>query len=61
MEWYEDGRLFMERNFHAGQEGGPQKAWGPEGQVYSNYVIKEGRRYGLLGSKPCFMTHRRGI
>ena len=36
-----------------GKEAGAQRMWNEDGTLRANYVIKEGRRFGLLGSKPC--------
>jgi antitoxin component YwqK of YwqJK toxin-antitoxin module len=52
-EWDENGQLVKESTYVAGYEEGPQKAWYPNGKVRSNYVVLNGRRYGLLGTKNC--------
>ena len=51
--WNNKGILTQESNYVAGHEEGAQKAWYDNGKVRSNYVIKAGRRYGLLGTKNC--------
>ena len=51
--WTKNGFLFEERNYKAGYEFGSQKVWYLNGKVRSNYVIKNNRRYGLLGTKNC--------
>ena len=51
--WNNEGILTQESNYVAGHEEGSQKAWYDNGKVRSNYVIKAGRRYGLLGTKNC--------
>ena len=38
-------------NYVNGYESGSQKLWFNNGEVKSNYVIKNNRRYGLLGLK----------
>ena len=40
-------------NYVNGYENGSQKLWFNNGEVKSNYVIKNNRRYGLLGTKNC--------
>jgi antitoxin component YwqK of YwqJK toxin-antitoxin module len=52
-EWLPDGRLLLSLNFLAGHENGLQQTWFEDGTVKSNYIIKNGRRYGLLGTKNC--------
>jgi len=52
-EWSEDGKLFHLANFKNGQEDGVQKLWYENGKIRANYVIINGKRYGLLGTKNC--------
>jgi antitoxin component YwqK of YwqJK toxin-antitoxin module len=52
-EWTDKGVLVKEMNYHNGHEEGWQRWWHDNGKVRSNYIIKEGRRYGLLGTKHC--------
>jgi MORN repeat variant len=52
-EWTDKGVLVKEMNYHNGQEEGWQRWWHDNGKVRSNYIIKKGRRYGLLGTKHC--------
>lgn len=52
-EWSENGQLFHLANFVNGQEEGAQKMWYDNGKIRANYVIIQGKRYGLLGTKNC--------
>lgn len=52
-EWNEQGLLIKEMTYRQGHEEGPQKLWSSSGKIRSNYVVKNGRRYGLLGTKNC--------
>jgi antitoxin component YwqK of YwqJK toxin-antitoxin module len=52
-EWNRDGNLIKEMNYKTGHEEGPQKMFYDNGKVRSNYMIINGRRYGLLGTKNC--------
>jgi antitoxin component YwqK of YwqJK toxin-antitoxin module len=52
-EWNEEGSLVQEMNYRNGFEEGAQKMFYDNGKVRSNYVIINGRRYGLLGTKNC--------
>lgn len=52
-EWFENGQLYRSQYFVAGHESGPQQVWAADGQIKSNYLIKNGRRYGLFGTKNC--------
>lgn len=55
-EWNPEGRLVKEMHFEKGHEKGSQKVWYDNGKVKSNYVVKNDRRYGLLGTKNCVTT-----
>jgi antitoxin component YwqK of YwqJK toxin-antitoxin module len=52
-EWNAEGLLIREMNYENGYEQGSQKQWYDNGSYRSNYVIRDGRRYGLLGTKNC--------
>ena len=52
-EWNRKGLLIKEMNYVKGHEEGPQKMFYDNGKVRSNYIIKNGKRYGLLGTKNC--------
>lgn len=52
-QWYPNGRPFASFTHHLGHEIGQQQLWNPDGTVRSNYVIRDGRRYGLLGAVGC--------
>jgi antitoxin component YwqK of YwqJK toxin-antitoxin module len=52
-EWNVEGKLVKVMNYKRGHEEGHQQWWYDNGKVKANYIIKEGRRYGLLGTKNC--------
>lgn len=52
-EWDVDGHLIREATYENGYEAGAQKVWYPDGKIRSNYVVINGRRFGLLGTKNC--------
>jgi antitoxin component YwqK of YwqJK toxin-antitoxin module len=52
-EWFEDGSAFTEFHFVAGQEAGSQRMWTRYGKLRANYIIRHGRRFGLMGSMGC--------
>jgi antitoxin component YwqK of YwqJK toxin-antitoxin module len=52
-EWSENGQLIHLAHYRNGQEEGEQKLWYDNGKIKANYVINNGRRYGLLGTKNC--------
>lgn len=52
-EWTIDGKLIHLAHFKKGQEEGSQQLWYDNGKIRANYVIINGRRYGLLGTKNC--------
>lgn len=52
-EWYEDGQLFKVFHYVMGHEDGSERLWYQDGTVRANYVIKDGKKYGLIGIKLC--------
>jgi len=55
-EWYRCGALYRETNYRAGQEEGLQRMWWPDGTLRANYVVRDGRRFGLLVAKGCIAS-----
>lgn len=53
-EWYANGQLAKSQHFALGVEAGEQKAWRENGKLYVNYVMKNGKRYGLFNSRLCY-------
>ena len=51
--WNRKGQLIKSLNYSFGQQVGHQQLWDDNGVIRTNYVIKNNRRYGLLGSKNC--------
>ncbi len=52
-EWNEKGLLVKQMNYHQGHELVSQKWWYDNGKIKANYIIQNGRRFGLLGTKNC--------
>jgi antitoxin component YwqK of YwqJK toxin-antitoxin module len=52
-EWDYNGRLFHLAHYLEGHEEGVQKLWYEDGKIRANYIIRKGRRFGLLGTKNC--------
>lgn len=52
-EWNSNAVLIKEMNYKKGHEEGEQKLFYDNGKTRSNYVIINGRRFGLLGTKNC--------
>jgi antitoxin component YwqK of YwqJK toxin-antitoxin module len=52
-EWNENGLLVKQMNYLSGHEEGAQQWWYDNGKIKANYIIKDGRRFGLLGTKNC--------
>ena len=52
-DWFRDGTLFRDFNYEHGHESGSQKMYFEDGSLRANYVVKDGRRFGLMGTKPC--------
>ena len=52
-EWDYNGNLLHLAHYKNGQEEGVQQLWYENGKIRANYIIKNGRRFGLLGTKNC--------
>lgn len=52
-EWYRNGQPYKAFHYKMGYENGSQKMWWENGIIRANYVVKQGRRYGLIGLKLC--------
>ena len=52
-EWYASGLLAKQLHYKNGQKEGSQKLWWDNESVRANYVIKNGKKYGLIGLKLC--------
>lgn len=52
-EWNAAGLLNKDFYYVNGQEEGSEKMWWDDGTVRANYVIRKGKKYGLLGIKIC--------
>lgn len=52
-EWMENGLLVKWFHYNKGYEEGSQKLWWSDGKTRANYVIKKGRKFGLLGYRIC--------
>ncbi|MEJ5992955.1 hypothetical protein WG904_00900 [Pedobacter sp. Du54] len=52
-EWNREGLLIKSMHYSKGYEEGEQKMFFDDGKIRSNYVMVNGRRYGLLGTKNC--------
>jgi antitoxin component YwqK of YwqJK toxin-antitoxin module len=52
-EWTSAGTLYRDFHYVNGQEEGSERMWWDDGSVRANYVIRNGKRYGLLGIKVC--------
>jgi len=52
-EWYASGLLGKQFHYSNGQEEGSQRLWWDNGTVRANYVIRNGKKYGLIGLKTC--------
>jgi hypothetical protein len=51
--WHDNGRLADVRRYVDGREEGLQQSWTADGVLFLNYEVRNGRRYGLINSRPC--------
>jgi len=40
-------------HYTAGHEDGVQQLYREDGSLYANYIVRDGRKYGLTGEKEC--------
>jgi protein SCO1/2 len=52
-EWFSSGALWREQHYVAGHEAGLQRMYWEDGRVRASYVMRNGRRFGLMGAKGC--------
>jgi antitoxin component YwqK of YwqJK toxin-antitoxin module len=52
-DWHANGQLAEIFNYRNGHEEGHQQMWFDDGSLKANYVIHDGRRFGLPGVKNC--------
>lgn len=52
-EWYASGLLGKQFHYVNGREEGSQRLWWENGTVRANYVIRNGKKYGLIGLVTC--------
>ena len=60
IDWHANGQVAETRRYERGHERGRQRSWSPDGKLLANYVVKDGRRYGRLGAKPCYTIRNDG-
>lgn len=51
--WAINGQPYELRHFDRGHESGLQQSWDSAGNLYLNYEMRHGRRYGFVNAKPC--------
>lgn len=51
--FYPGGQPYELRHFFNGREEGLQQVWTEDGQLYINYEMRQGRRYGFINARPC--------
>ena len=52
-EWYQSGQLLKHIHYINGMDDWG-KGWRESGKPYMNYVMKDGRRYGIVNSNLCY-------
>lgn len=54
LEWCSNGLLTRFNHYRNGHEEGKQQLWYDNGQLRANYVVRNGRQYGLSGTMNCY-------
>ena len=52
-EWYANGERYKHIHYTGGKEDWA-KGWRENGKVYMNFIVKNGRRYGLENTNLCY-------
>lgn len=52
-EWYQSGQLLKHIHYTNGTDDWG-KGWRESGKLYMNYIMKDGRRYGIVNSNLCY-------
>lgn len=52
-KYYDNGQMYSYTLYEKGEVKG-HKLWRKNGRIYSNYVYRQGKKYGLDGGKLCF-------
>jgi antitoxin component YwqK of YwqJK toxin-antitoxin module len=60
-EWYISGQMYKKFHYTNGYEEGSERLWFEDGSVRANYVIKKGKKYGLIGIKLCKNPYEKSI
>ena len=56
-EWYASSPKYKEVHYTNGKEDWA-KGWRENGKVYMNFVVKDGRRYGIENSNLCYLINK---
>lgn len=59
VSYYANGRLAQIQHYKDGHEEGTQQSWSQAGKLTSNYTVKNGRRYGIIGRTDCVSVYKR--
>jgi antitoxin component YwqK of YwqJK toxin-antitoxin module len=51
--YFPDGKMRQESNYVNGEEEGLQRVWNQQGELVSNYTIKDKKLYGVIKVKSC--------
>lgn len=51
--WHQSGAPYELRHFRHGREEGLQQSWTESGELFLNYEVRNGRRYGFVNARPC--------
>ena len=53
-EWHSNGQLYKFMHYDLSGKEKDLKMWDETGKIMANYVVRDGRRYGLIGKKSCY-------
>jgi antitoxin component YwqK of YwqJK toxin-antitoxin module len=57
LQWFSNGQKFTQQTYSKGHEAGLQRMWNENGTLRANYVARDGKHYGLIGSTGCTGKH----
>ena len=59
-EWYQSGRMIRKVMYAQGSELSGQ-GWRETGKLYMNFIMRNGRRYGMNNSNLCYGLKKEGL
>lgn len=56
---FSNGVLAQRQHYVNGREAGRQSMWNESGKIIANYVVKNNKRYGIVGRSDCVSVYKK--